>query len=188
VVAPVVAASVDAVAEAGSAEPAAPIFGSVRARAAVAVLGDADAPIAPKPRTARRMRVLMAEDNKTNQLVFSKLIKSRDIDLVVAGNGHEAVAAFEAGPLPDLIFMDISMPGMDGKEATGRIRKIEAERGLPATRIVALTAHAMAGDGEEIMAHGLDAYLTKPFDKAAILAEIDTACPAEAQPAIMDAS
>lgn len=70
---------------------------------------------------------------------------------------------------------------MDGKEATRKIRQIEADKGLPATRIVALTAHAMQGDGEEIMAHGLDAYLTKPFDKAAILSEIDAACPAEAR-------
>ena len=127
------------------------------------------------------MRVLAAEDNKTNQLVFSKLVKVCDIELTFAGNGAEAVAAFEAEP-PDLIFMDISMPGMDGKEATRRIREIEAARGLPRTRIVALTAHAMTGDAEEILSHGLDEHLTKPLKKQAIFAEIAAACPDDARP------
>ncbi len=160
---------------------ATPVFGSIRRRAPVSPPDGTGAQPSPTAGTARRMRVLMAEDNKTNRLVFSKLVKTRDLELVWACNGHEAVAAFEAGPVPDLIFMDISMPGMDGKEATRKIRQIEADKGLPATRIVALTAHAMQGDGDEIMAHGLDAYLTKPFDKAAILSEIDAACPAEAR-------
>ncbi|HHS94515.1 MAG TPA: response regulator [Rhodobacterales bacterium] len=137
---------------------------------------------APAPEL-RAMRVLAAEDNKTNQLVFSKLVKACDIALTFAGNGAEAVAAFER-ETPDLIFMDISMPGMDGKEATRRIREIEAERGLPPTRIVALTAHAMDGDADEIMAHGLDAHLTKPFKKPAILAEISATCPQEARPSV----
>jgi hypothetical protein len=143
-----------------------------------------DAP--PDALPLRAMRVLAAEDNKTNQLVFSKLVKACDIELSFAANGAEAVAAFEA-EAPDLIFMDISMPGMDGKEATGRIRAIEAECGLPRTRIVALTAHAMAGDAEEIMSHGLDAHLSKPFKKAAILEEIGAACPEGARPPVPDA-
>ena len=137
-------------------------------------------PAEPEAHALRRMRVLAAEDNKTNQLVFSKLVKACDIDLHFAGNGHEAVAAFEA-QRPDLIFMDISMPGMDGKEATRRIRALEAKRGLPRTRIVALTAHAMDGDAEEILGHGLDAHLTKPFKKPAILAEIGEAKPDDAR-------
>lgn len=128
----------------------------------------------------RQMRVLAAEDNKTNRLVFSKLIKAADIDLTFAENGFEAVEAFERIN-PDLIFMDISMPGMDGKEATRAIRQIEADKGLPATRIVALTAHAMTGDSEEIMGHGLDEHLTKPLKKPLILAEIQGACPPEAR-------
>jgi signal transduction histidine kinase/DNA-binding response OmpR family regulator len=137
------------------------------------------------PTAARAMRILAAEDNKTNQLVFSKLVKSCDIDLTFAGNGTEAVAAFEA-ERPDLIFMDISMPGMDGKQATRRIRAIEAERGLPPVRIVALTAHAMAGDAEEILSHGLDKHLTKPLKKPAIFAEITAACPENARPPLPD--
>ena len=78
------------------------------------------------------------------------------------------------------------MPGLDGKEATRKIREIETERGLTRTRIVALTAHAMTGDGDDIMGHGLDAHLTKPFPKDAILAEIAANCPADALPALPD--
>lgn len=140
--------------------------------------------LAPPPSTAARtrtMRILAAEDNKTNQLVFSKLVKALDIDLRFANNGHEAVAAWEEFQ-PDLIFMDISMPMMDGKEATRTIRAAEQAKGLPPTRIVALTAHAMTGDGEEIMSHGLDAHLTKPLRKPAILAEIEGACPEGVRP------
>ena len=142
----------------------------------------------PEPPTAapaRAMRILAAEDNKTNQLVFSKLVKALDIDLKFANNGHEAVAAWEEFQ-PDLIFMDISMPMMDGKEATRTIRAAEQAKGLPPTRIVALTAHAMTGDGEEIMSHGLDAHLTKPLRKPAILAEIEGACPEGVRPPLPD--
>ncbi|GKY88836.1 ATP-binding protein [Sinisalibacter aestuarii] len=164
----------DPVTDEGTATATAPVFGSVRGTA-------------PSTAPARQMRVLAAEDNKTNQLVFSKLVKSCDIALRFAANGAEAVAAFDT-ERPDLIFMDISMPGMDGKAATRRIRQIEAARGLPPTRIVALTAHAMAGDAEEIMSHGLDAHLTKPFQKAAILTEITRARPQDARPPVPEES
>ncbi|WP_300514058.1 ATP-binding protein [Aliiroseovarius sp.] len=133
------------------------------------------------PKPTRAMRVLTVEDNKTNQLVFSKLVKALDIDLKFANDGREALAAWEEFQ-PDLVFMDISMPVMDGKEATRTIRSAEQARGLPPTRIVALTAHALTGDGEEIMSHGLDAYLTKPLRKPAILAEIESTCPNGVRP------
>ena len=115
---------------------------------------------------AERMRVLAAEDNKTNQLVFKKMVKHLDIDLRFANNGLEAVEE-HATFAPDLIFMDISMPHMDGKEATGAIRGTEAgtDTHVP---IVALTAHAMTGDDDAILKAGLDHYLTKPLRKPAI--------------------
>jgi len=116
---------------------------------------------------ARKMKVLAAEDNRTNQLVFGKMVKNLNIDLKFANNGLEAVEAFQDFK-PDMIFMDISMPKMDGKEATRVIREIEEEAGLNRTPIIALTAHAMAGDDTEILAAGLDFYLTKPLRKAAI--------------------
>lgn len=146
------------------------------------------APDAPEPAPeARRMKILAAEDNRTNQLVFRKMAQGLDIDLRFANNGIEAVAGFSEFA-PDMIFMDISMPKMDGKQATGEIRKLEAGTGghVP---IVALTAHAMDGDGEAILAAGLDHYLTKPLRKALIHEAIVRHCPAEARPvAAMDAA
>ncbi|WP_264211595.1 response regulator [Leisingera thetidis] len=133
---------------------------------------------------ARRVRVLAAEDNKTNQLVFSKMVKELNIELEFANNGLEAVEVFKTFH-PDLIFMDISMPMMDGKEATAQIRRIEAVSGghVP---VIALTAHAMAGDSEGILAAGLDHYLTKPLRKALIHEKIRAFAPPETQPLDLD--
>ncbi len=118
----------------------------------------------------RAMRILAAEDNRTNQLVFRKMIKDCDVDLTFASNGREAVDLFRSSA-PDLIFMDISMPEMDGCDAARAIRAIEAGQGghVP---IVALTAHAMDGDETGILAAGIDYYLTKPLRRAAIIDHI----------------
>ncbi len=118
----------------------------------------------------RALRVLAAEDNKTNRLVFSKMIKALDIDLQFAENGIEAVDFFETFN-PDIIFTDISMPEMDGKEASTKIRSLEEARGTHVP-IVAMTAHAMDGDAEEILASGIDHYLTKPLKKDAIIEHV----------------
>ncbi len=144
---------------------------------------DGDAPLlltALNRSDLRQMRVLAAEDNKTNQLVFTKSLKELDIDLHFVSNGIEAVEAFLTFR-PDIIFMDISMPEVDGKEATRRIRALEQEQGQQQTRIVALTAHALTGDDRDIMAHGLDQHLTKPLKKAEILHEILAHCPDDAR-------
>jgi signal transduction histidine kinase/DNA-binding response OmpR family regulator len=127
----------------------------------------------------RQMRVLAAEDNKTNQLVFQKMVKGIDIELVFANNGREAVELWRSFR-PDMIFMDISMPEMDGKEATQAIRAAEGPGAhVP---IVALTAHAMDGDSVGILAAGMDRYLTKPLRKVAISQALSDYCPAEARP------
>ncbi|MGH1576178.1 response regulator [Planktotalea sp.] len=118
----------------------------------------------------RPLRVLAAEDNKTNQLVFSKMLKTLDIDLTIANNGLEAVELFETVQ-PDVIFMDISMPKKDGKEATKDIRALEKQSGKH-TPIIAMTAHAMSGDQEAILTAGLDHYLTKPLKKALVIEQI----------------
>ena len=146
-----------------------------------------EAPTPPEPtnnaQPMRKMRVLAAEDNRTNQLVFRKMVKNLNIDLVFANNGLEAVEEFQNFK-PDMIFMDISMPKMDGKEATRTIREIEAEADLPRTPIVALTAHAMAGDDTEILAAGLDYYLTKPLRKATICDKVVELAPQDVLPII----
>ncbi|MEX1235806.1 MAG: response regulator [Roseovarius sp.] len=139
---------------------------------------DAAAPGVP----ARALRVLAAEDNKTNRLVFSKMVAALDIDLTFAENGVEAVALYQSVQ-PDIVFMDISMPLMDGKEATGHIRDIEKKTGVHVP-IVAMTAHAMDGDDTCILAAGLDHYLTKPLRKAAILERIVEACPMHVRPPV----
>ena len=123
--------------------------------------------------TLRKMRILAAEDNKTNQLVFRKMIKDLEVDLTFACNGEEAVELFQS-LTPDIIFMDISMPKMDGKEATRTIRALEADTGAHVP-IVAMTAHAMDGDDAGILAAGLDHYLTKPLRKPDIIAQIEAA-------------
>ncbi|MEY8119532.1 ATP-binding protein [Falsihalocynthiibacter sp. BN13B15] len=129
----------------------------------------------------RRMRVLTAEDNKTNQLVFRKMVKNLDIDLKFANNGREAIELFQSFR-PDVIFMDISMPEVDGKEATRSIRKIETQDGLKHTPIIALTAHAMPEDKDEILKAGLDEYSTKPLRKAIIFEKIEKHLPHGALP------
>ncbi len=146
----------------------------------------------------RRMRILAAEDNKTNRLVFEKMLKPLDIDLDFAENG--AVAVFKWKELkPDLVFMDISMPNVDGIEATRMIRDEEARLKLPKTPIIALTAHSVTGDREEILSKGLDFYMTKPLRKAEIFEQIrlhrpescrpvEQGGPRDAEPAILDLS
>ena len=132
----------------------------------------------PPPSDLRQMRVLAAEDNRTNQLVFQKMVRDMDIDLRFADNGRIAVETFQSFR-PDLIFMDISMPEMDGKEAARTLRSLGAK--VP---IVALTAHAMEGDAEAILAAGIDRYLTKPLRKTAIERALAEYRPPEARPPV----
>ena len=107
------------------------------------------------------LRILLAEDNLVNQRLAARLLEKRGHTVVVAGNGREALKAFENEGF-DLLLMDLQMPEMDGFEATVAIRKKEKDSGnhLP---IVALTAHAMKGDREKCLAVGMDEYLTKPI-------------------------
>lgn len=128
----------------------------------------------------RKMRVLAAEDNRTNQLVLSKMLKPLNIDLQFAANGEEAVAFYESFK-PDLVFMDISMPRMDGKQATRKIREIEARNGGH-TPIVAMTAHALMDDDKTILQAGLDHYLTKPLRRAVLEEHIVLAQPKDTLP------
>ena len=144
-----------------------------------------EVPMSGAEHAPRKMRILAAEDNKTNRLVMQKLLKSLNIELEFAENGELAVAAWERFK-PDLVLMDISMPIMDGKQATRAIRDRAAELGLPHTPIVAVTAHAVEGDKEEILNAGLDHYLTKPLKKQAIFDRIRVAMPEGAAPVFPD--
>ncbi len=140
----------------------------------VSVVIEPEVPVVVAPKQLRQMRVLTAEDNRTNQLVFQKMVKDLDIDLVFANNGREAVDLYRSFQ-PDLIFMDISMPEMDGREAARAIRNLE--EGQSHVPIVALTAHALDGDADGILAAGIDRYMTKPLRKAAITGVVAEFCP-----------
>ena len=127
----------------------------------------------PEESGPRLLRVLVAEDNRTNRFVIEKMLKGLNIDLIFAENGQEALEHYQWQP-PDIIFTDISMPKMDGKEATRRIRALEEADNLSRCPIIAITAHAMEGDDEDILSAGIDHYLTKPVRKEALIDHIAT--------------
>ncbi|HLK22091.1 MAG TPA: response regulator, partial [Bryobacteraceae bacterium] len=117
-------------------------------------------PLSPK-------RILLAEDNVVNQRLAVRVLEKDGHQVVVAANGKDALAAWEQEAF-DLVLMDLQMPVMDGFEATSKIRL--AESGSKAhVPIVALTAHAIAGDRERCIAGGMDDYLSKPIRPADLL-------------------
>ncbi len=113
--------------------------------------------------TFKALRILLAEDNAINRAVATGMLEKQGHEIVHAENGSEAVEAIERGQF-DLVLMDIQMPEMDGFEATSRIRELE-KAGARKTPIVAMTAHAMAGDRERCLAAGMDDYIAKPLKK-----------------------
>ncbi len=117
--------------------------------------------------TASGLRILLVEDNLVNRAVATGILEKRGHVLVHAATGREAVEAFGDGRF-DLILMDVQMPEMDGFEATRRIRQAEEGTGGHTT-IVALTAHAMAGDRERCLTAGMDSYMSKPLKKIELL-------------------
>jgi hypothetical protein len=133
-------------------------------------------PAPPKAAAPRKLTLLAAEDNKTNQLVFRTMLKTLDLDLTLVENGRDLVAAYERAP-PDIVFTDISMPLMDGTAAAEAIRAHEASAGLPVVPIIAMTAHAMDDDRDRILRHGIDDYLTKPLNKTALHGCVRRHCP-----------
>ena len=122
-------------------------------------------------------RVLAAEDNKTNQIVFKKMLGSAQIELTMTEDGAQLLEAYLA-ERPEIVFTDISMPGMDGLEATRLIRAFEKENNLPQVPIVAMTAHNGAEERERAAEAGVTAYLAKPLRKAALLEKLGAFVPA----------
>jgi len=124
------------------------------------------APVAPSG-----IKVLLAEDNKVNQMVGVKLLKRLGFEVDVAETGDQAVEAWKRNRYT-IILMDCQMPETDGYKATEMIRDYEREHGLAHTRIVAMTAHAMQGDRELCLASGMDDYLSKPVNVADLQAKL----------------
>jgi len=106
-------------------------------------------------------KILLVEDNLTNQQVAMAILKKAEIDVKLAQNGEEAVSAVKTDDF-DAVLMDIQMPRMNGYEATKKIRELPDKRGLP---IIAMTAHAMKGDEEKCLEAGMDAYVSKPINQ-----------------------
>ncbi|HMJ61165.1 MAG TPA: ATP-binding protein [Bryobacteraceae bacterium] len=118
-----------------------------------------------------RLRFLVVEDNVVKRLVATRLSEKRNHTVSTAANGREALDMLEKEQF-DCVLMDVQMPVLDGLEATAAIRNRDRHSGghLP---IIAMTAHAMAGDLERCLAAGMDAYLTKPIQAAALFATVE---------------
>jgi signal transduction histidine kinase/CheY-like chemotaxis protein len=127
------------------------------------------APSAVPP--TRSMRVLVAEDNVVNQRVASGLLRKRGHEVTVVGDGRAAIEAIAAGRF-DVVLMDVQMPNMDGFEATTEIRVREKTTGEH-LRIIAMTAHAMAGDRDRCLLAGMDGYVSKPLDARKLCAAVE---------------
>ncbi|MEJ2039937.1 MAG: response regulator [Desulfosarcinaceae bacterium] len=116
------------------------------------------------------IRILLAEDNPVNQKLATMMLGKAGYQVDVAGNGSEAVKKYSSAPSDyDLIFMDVQMPEMDGKEATQRLREL----GYHDIPIVAMTAHAMKGDREMCLESGMNDYITKPIKRQTVFDVIE---------------
>ncbi len=113
-------------------------------------------------------RVLIVDDNEDNRQILIDLLSANGYEVLEALTGPDAVeiAGREA---PDLVLMDIQLPGFDGHEATRRIKAIPA---LARTPVIAVTSYALAGDDRKAAEAGCDAYVTKPFSPRALLAQV----------------
>jgi two-component system cell cycle response regulator DivK len=114
-------------------------------------------------------KILLVEDNEMNRDMLSRRLIRNGFEVVMAIDGEQAVA-LALSELPDLILMDMSLPVIDGWEATRRVKAAEATSGIP---IIALTAHAMSGDREKTLNAGCDEYDTKPIEMPRLLGKIN---------------
>ncbi|HEY6864006.1 MAG TPA: response regulator [Burkholderiales bacterium] len=176
-------------AEAGAALIAKPVKPSeLLAAVRAALIGDAGAQAASAPPAAasarERLRGLLVEDNPVNHKLAVHVLEKDGHDVVAAENGEVAVSVLDSSTF-DLVLMDVQMPKMDGIEATRAIREKERSSGAHVP-IIALTAHAMAGDRERCLQAGMDGYLIKPIRPATLLEAIQrlqVVAPARAAPA-----
>jgi CheY-like chemotaxis protein len=134
------------------------------------------------PQPQQGLRVLLAEDNKVNQLVALRVLEKQGHRVILANDGREALLAFEDNEL-DVILLDVQMPEIDGLEAATEIRRREAGNGkrIP---IIGLTAHAMAEDRRACLAAGMDAYLAKPFQPRELIEIIASVVDGRAERAV----
>ena len=120
---------------------------------------------------AEGLRVLAIDDNATNRLLLERYFSRSGAELRIAASGTEAIALYTQHPA-DLVLMDVSMPGMDGYQATGLIRTHEAAHGLAPAHVVAVTANILEQHREAARLAGMDAFLGKPLRKADLIAHV----------------
>ena len=120
-------------------------------------------------------KILYVEDNDDNVFMLKPRLERRGFAVIVAADGASGLRLAEA-ERPDLILMDLSLPVMDGWEATRRLKEGGATRAIP---VIALSAHAMSGDREKALAAGCDDYDTKPVDFRRLLEKIHALLPAQ---------
>jgi len=113
-------------------------------------------------------RILVIEDHEENRRLLRDLLTSFGYELIEAVTGEDGLTAAEM-QVPDLVLMDIQLPGIDGYETTRRIKANPALRQIP---VIAVTSYALSGDDVKAFAAGCDAYVTKPFDPAELLEKI----------------
>ncbi|WP_036279326.1 response regulator [Methylocystis sp. ATCC 49242] len=113
-------------------------------------------------------KILLVEDNEMNRDMLSRRLKRNGYDVVIAVDGRQGVE-MAASETPDLILMDMSLPVIDGWEATRQVKQNQATRKIP---VIALTAHAMAGDREKAIEAGCEDYDTKPVEITRLLGKI----------------
>lgn len=115
------------------------------------------------------MKILLVEDNEMNRDMLARRLQRRGFEVVVAVDGVQGIALAEA-EAPDTILMDMSLPELDGWEATRQLKRAPTTRAIP---VIALTAHAMSDDRDRALAAGCDDYETKPIDLARLIAKIE---------------
>ena len=113
-------------------------------------------------------RILVVEDQEDNRKIMRDLLEANDFEIIEAVTGEEGVA-MAGKEKPDLILMDIQLPGLDGYETT---RQIRTNPDLKQTPIIAVTSYALSGDDKKAFAAGCDGYVTKPFSPRQLLAKI----------------
>jgi two-component system, cell cycle response regulator DivK len=114
-------------------------------------------------------KILLVEDNEMNRDMLSRRLERRGYQVVIAVDGQQGVDLAQA-ELPDIILMDMSLPVIDGWEATRRLKAMDAMKTVP---VIALTAHAMSGDREKALEAGCDDYDTKPIELPRLLSKIE---------------
>ena len=115
-------------------------------------------------------KILLVEDNPVNRRLAEFLLRSQGYQVRAATNAQEAFDTIKA-ERPDLILMDVQLPGMDGLEATRKLKEEPTTRDIP---VVAVTSYAMKGDREKALAAGCAGYITKPIDKDTFVREVAT--------------